>query len=196
MSYCVCPLLLSSLTGTPPYLSFFPLTLSSYKYPTPLVLLCSLPPPPCSLHLQVPLPNCPFVSHLTVFSLRYPTLMPYCVPPLLLSSRTIPLLYLSFCFPPLTLSPDRYPLHLSHGVRVRPFSPPSPLFLSFFTGTPPLLTFCFPPRCLPFQVPHPHAFLCSLLLSFLPLPPHPTSFLYFCQPFVIVAVISFILAYH
>ena len=144
MSYCVCPLLLSSLTGTPPYLSFFPLTLSSYKYPTPLVFLCSLPPPPpCSLHLQVPLPNCPFVSHLTVFPLRYPTLMPYYVPPLLLSSRTSTPPYLSFCFPSLTLSPDRYPLHLSHCVRVRPFPSP-PLFLSSLTGTPCLTYLLFP----------------------------------------------------
>ena len=150
------------------YPSLFVLTPPSLSLltSTPLHLSYCVPSPPCSLHLQVPLPNCPFVSHLTVFSLRYPTLMPYCVPPLLLSSRTSTPPYLSFCFPPLTLSPDRYPLHLSHCVRVRPFSPPSPLFLSFFTGTPPLLTFCFPPRCLPFQVPHPHAFLYSPLALF------------------------------
>ena len=130
-SYCICPLLLSSLMGTPPYLSFFPLALSSYKYPTPLVLLC--PPPPCSLHLQVPLPNCLFVSHLTVFPLRYPTLMPYCVPPLLLSSRTSTPPYLSFCFPP-SLSP----LTATHSTcLIVSFLPPSPLFLSSLTGTPP-----------------------------------------------------------
>ena len=59
-SYCVCPLLLSSLMGTPPYLSFFPLTLSSYKYPTPLVLLC---PPP-----------------LVLFTYRYPSLIVFLFP--------------------------------------------------------------------------------------------------------------------
>ena len=42
MSYCVSLLLLSSLTGTPPYLSSPSLALSSYEYP--LHLLCSLPP--------------------------------------------------------------------------------------------------------------------------------------------------------
>ena len=119
-----------------------------YGYPSLLVLTlprsllrvphstCCVPFPPCSLPLQVPLPNCPFVSHLAVFPLRYPTLMPYCVPPLLLSSRTSTLLYLSFCFPPLTLSPDRYPLHLSHCV----LSPPLPS-LSLFPHRYPSLTY-------------------------------------------------------
>ena len=60
-SYCVCPLLLSSLMGTLPYLSFFPLTLSSYKYPTPLVLLC-LPP------------------LLVLFPYRYPSLIVFLFP--------------------------------------------------------------------------------------------------------------------
>ena len=117
-------------------------------YPRSLFLLvphstCCVPFPPCSLPLQVPLPNCLFVSHLTVFPLRYPTLMPYYVPPLLLSSLTSTPPYLSFCFPPLTLSPDRYPLHLSHCVRVRPFPSP-PLFLSSLTGTPCLTYLLFP----------------------------------------------------
>ena len=122
---------------------------------------CCVPFPPCSLPLQVPLPNSLFVSHLTVFPLRYPTLMPFCVPPLLLSSRTSTPPYLSFCFPPLTLSPERYPLHLSHCVRVRPFSPlpclslfphryPSltyllfPTSLSSLSGTPPTRLLVFP----------------------------------------------------
>lgn len=155
------------------YPSLFVLTLPRSLFLRVPHSTCCVPFPPCSLPLQVPLPNCLFVSHLTVFPLRYPTLMPYCVPPLLLSSLTSIPPYLSFCFPPLTLSPDRYPLHLSHCVRVRPFPSP-PLFLSSLTGTPPLLTFCFPPRCLLFQEPHPHAFLCSIVLSFLPLPSHPT----------------------
>ena len=54
MSYCVSPLLLSSLTGTPPYLSLPPLALSSYKYPTPLVV---------------------FPSPLALFPYRYPSLI-------------------------------------------------------------------------------------------------------------------------
>ena len=94
---------------------------------------CCVPFPPCSLPLQVPLPNCLFVSHLTVFPLRYPTLMPYCVPPLLLSSRTSTPPYLSFCFPP-SLSP----LTATHSTcLIVSFLPPSPLFLSSLTGTPP-----------------------------------------------------------
>ena len=122
---------------------------------------CCVPFPPCSLPLQVPLPNCLFVSHLTVFPLRYLTLMPYYVPPLLLSSLTSTPPNLSFCFPPLTLSPERYPLHLSHCVRVRPFSPlpclslfphryPSltyllfPTSLSSLSGTPPARLLVFP----------------------------------------------------
>ena len=54
MSYCVSPLLLSSQTGTPPYLSLPPLALSSYKYPTPLVV---------------------FPSPLALFPYRYPSLI-------------------------------------------------------------------------------------------------------------------------
>ena len=117
-----------------------------YGYPSLLVLTyprslflrvphstCCVPFPPCSLPLEVPLPNCLFVSHLTVFPLRYPTLMPYCVPPLLLSSRTSTPLYLSFCFPP-SLSP----LTVTHSTcLIVSFLPPSPLFLSSLTGTPP-----------------------------------------------------------
>ena len=123
-----------------------PLVLSSYKYPTPLV---EFPSPLALFPYQVPLPNCLFVSHLTVFPLRYPTLMPYCVPPLLLSSLTsIP--YLPFVSH-LAVFPFRYP-----------------------TRTPS----CVPSRSLSFLF---------LLIQL--------SFLYFCQPFVIVAVISFILAY-
>ena len=129
MSYCVSPLLLSSLTGTPPYLSSPSLALS-YECPTPLV---EFPSPLALFPYQVPLPNCLFVSHLTVFPLRYPTLMPYCVPPLLLSSRTSTPLYLSFCFPP-SLSP----LTGTHSTcLIVSFLPPSPLFLSSLTGTPP-----------------------------------------------------------
>ena len=54
MSYCVFLLLLSSLTGTPLYLSSPPLVLSSYKYPTPLVV---------------------FHSPLALFPYRYPSLI-------------------------------------------------------------------------------------------------------------------------
>ena len=54
MSYCVSHLLLSSLTGTPPYLSSPTLTLSSYECPTPLVV---------------------FHSPLALFPYRYPSLI-------------------------------------------------------------------------------------------------------------------------
>ena len=53
-SYCVSPLLLSSLTGTPPYLSSLSLALSSYECPTPLVV---------------------FPSPLALFPYRYPSLI-------------------------------------------------------------------------------------------------------------------------
>lgn len=145
------PQSLPPLSGTPPLCLIVSLPRCSLPLRVPLPICphppslsllrvphstCCVPFPPCSLPLQLPLPNCLFVSHLTVFPLRYPTLMPYCVPPLLLSSRTSTPPYLSFCFPPLTLSPGRYPLHLSHCVRVRPFPSPT-LFLSSLTGTPP-----------------------------------------------------------
>ena len=135
---------------------------------------CCVPFPPCSLPLQVPLPNCLFVSHLTVFPLRYPTLMPYYVPPLLLSSLTSTPPYLSFCFPPLTLSPDRYPLHLSHCVRVRSFSPP-PVSFSLPSQVPlPYLPFVSHLAVFPFRYPTRTPSYVSPLLSFLPLPSHPT----------------------
>ena len=106
---------------------------------------CCVPFPPCSLPLQVPLPNCLFVSHLTVFSLRYPTLVPYCVPPLLLSSRTSTPLYLSFCFPP---SPS--PLTGTHStcliVSVCALSPPPSL--SLFPHRYPSLTYLLFPTSL------------------------------------------------
>ena len=115
------------------YPSLFVLTLPRSLFLRVPHSTCCVPFPPCSLPLQVPLPNCLFVSHLTVFPLRYPTLMPYCVPPLLLSSRTSTPPYLSFCFPP-SLSP----LTATHSTcLIVSFLPPSPLFLSSFTGTPP-----------------------------------------------------------
>ena len=180
------------------YPSLFVLTPPSLSLltSTPLHLSYCVPSPPCSLHLQVPLPNCPFVSHLTVFSLRYPTLMPYCVPPLLLSSRTSTPPYLSFCFPPLTLSPDR-----SHStcpiVSVCALSPPPlPLSFSLFSQVPlPYLPFVSHLAVFPFRNPtHTPSCVpsCSLSFRFLLIQ---LSFLYFCQPFVIVAVISFTLAY-
>ena len=56
MSYCVSPLLLSSFTGTPPYLSS---------------------PPPRSLFLQVPHSTCliVFPPPLVLFTYRYPSLI-------------------------------------------------------------------------------------------------------------------------
>lgn len=52
MSYCVSPSLLSSLTGTPPYLSSPSLALSLTS--APLHLLCSLPPLLSSLAITPP----------------------------------------------------------------------------------------------------------------------------------------------
>ena len=86
------------------YPSLFVLTLPRSLFLQVPHSTCCVPFPPFSLPLQVPLPNCLFVSYLTVFPLRYPTLMPYYVPPLLLSSLTSTPPYLSFCFPP-SLSP-------------------------------------------------------------------------------------------
>ena len=130
-----------------------------YGYPSLLVLTyprslflrvphstCCVPFPPCSLPLEVPLPNCLFVSHLTVFPLRYPTLMPYCVPPLLLSSRTSTPLYLSFCFPP-SLSPLTGTHSTCLIVSVCALSPPLP-YLSLFPHRYPSLTYILFPTSL------------------------------------------------
>ena len=155
---------------------------------------CCVPFPPCSLPLQVPLPNCLFVSHLTVFPLRYPTLMPYCVPPLLLSSRTSTPPYLSFCFPP-SLSPLTGTHSTCLIVSVCALSPP-PLSFSLPSQVPlPYLPFVSHLAVFPFRNPTRTPSCvpsCSLSFLFLLIQ---LSFLYFCQPFVVVAVISFILAY-